>query len=367
MKIESITLRIISSPLKIPFTTHLEKVSNREAIIIEARDKEGRSGFGEADPFSSPWYTEETILTCWHVLRDFLIPLVLKRTILNPDGLDSLWSGIRRNNMAKSGLSQALWDLHAKEKNVYLGQLFGAARKKVAAGAVIATDHIEKGIEQIERFSEAGYKRYKIKISRISDLKLLSAIRSRFPDLSLMADANSSYTLQDLDHLQHLDDFNLQMIEQPLAFDDLIEHALLQSKLKTPICLDESICTFNDAREALALGSCKVVNIKMARVGGWAQALRIHNLCFREKIPVWCGGMIEFGVAKAHNIALAALKGFTLPGDLSASSRYWPNDIIDPEIEVREGFITVPSGPGIGFEINRKQLETLTVEHLMIK
>ncbi|GGL48561.1 o-succinylbenzoate synthase [Sporolactobacillus putidus] len=367
MKIDSITLRLISSPLKTPFITHLETVTKREAIIIEVKDREGRIGYGEADPFSSPWYTEETIATCWLMLRDYLIPITLQKEFSEPQELDSRWSGIRRNNMAKSGLSQAIWDLYAKEKNVYIGRLFGAVRKKVAAGAVIAARNSEEAVRQIEHYSASGYQRYKIKISRATDVALISLIRSRFPDISLMADANSAYSLQDLEHLKELDAFKLQMIEQPFSYNDLAEHAILQNQIKTPICLDESICSINDARSALKLRSCKVVNLKMARVGGWTEAIKIHSLCLKEQVPLWCGGMIEFGVAKAHNIALSALKGFTLPGDLFASSRYWPHDIIEPEINVENGFIHVPNGAGIGFKINQKQLELMTLNHIMFK
>ncbi|RYL92120.1 o-succinylbenzoate synthase [Sporolactobacillus sp. THM7-4] len=359
MDIESINLYLIQSPLKTPFTTHLGTVAEREAIILETRDREGRCGFGEADPFSSPWYTEETITTCWHILCDFLIPLVLRKGIPTPDQLDTLWSVVRGNHMAKSGLSQSIWDLYARQKDVYLGKLFGADNKKVASGAVIAASHIDQALDQIERFSASGYQRYKIKISRSMDVKVLQAIRDRYPDLPLMADANASYTLADLDHLRQLDDFNLLMLEQPLACNDLTEHALLQRKIHTPICLDESIGSLNDAKAAIKLGSCRIVNIKMARVGGWSPAVHIHNLCLRAGIPVWCGGMIEFGISKAHNIALAALRGFTLPGDLFSSSRYWSEDIVEPEITVRNGYIRVPDGPGIGFEVNRKRLAEL--------
>ncbi|MDD9148782.1 MULTISPECIES: o-succinylbenzoate synthase [unclassified Sporolactobacillus] len=367
MEIDSITLRLISSPLKTPFITHLETVTKREAIIIEARDREGRTGYGEADPFSSPWYTEETIATCWLMLRDYLIPLMRHREISGPRVLDALWSGIRRNRMAKSGLSQAIWDLYAKEKGLYLGRLVGSVRKKVAAGAVIAAGNNEEAVRQIEHYSASGYQRYKIKISRSTDVALLSLIRDRFPDIALTADANSAYSLRDLEHLKQLDAFKLQMIEQPFAYNDLVEHAALQHQIKTPVCLDESICSLDDARSALKLGSCRVVNLKMARVGGWAEALKIHGLCLKEGIPLWCGGMIEFGVAKAHNIALAALEGFTLPGDLFASSRYWPRDIIEPEIKVENGYIRVPDGKGIGFGINQKQLEALTKNCMVFK
>ncbi|TGA96067.1 o-succinylbenzoate synthase [Sporolactobacillus shoreae] len=367
MDIQSITLRLIESPLKIPFITHLETVTKRQAIIIEAKDSDGISGFGEADPFSSPWYSGETIVTCWHALLDFLVPMTLQQRISDPSGFDQLLGSVRGNNMAKSGLGQAIWDLYARQKGVYIGKLFGSERKKVTAGAVIAAKDPKEAVEQIQRYSEAGYKRYKIKISRQNDLNLLSAIRQHFPDGELMADANSSYSIQDMDHLKGLDSFGLQMIEQPFAYNDLVDHAYLQAEIKTPVCLDESIASFQDARAALALGSCKIINIKMARVGGWSEAVRIHDLCLKEQLPVWCGGMIEFGVAKAHSIALASLKGFAMPGDLFASSRYWEEEIVEPEIIVDHGFVRVPDQPGMGFTVNRKNLEKLTVNETTIR
>jgi o-succinylbenzoic acid (OSB) synthetase len=366
MKLAGITLRLIEAPLKVPFVTHLETVRKRQAIVIEAVDKDGLSGFGEADPFSSPWYTGETIATCWTALRDFLIPLILDHDLAEAGRFDRLCRCVRGNRMAKSGLSQAIWDLAAREKGCYIGTLFGAKRKRVDAGAVIAAGEINQALAQIEQFQPAGYKRFKIKISRNNDLALLEAIRTRFPEIPLMADANSAYTLNDLDHLKRLDAYHLQMIEQPLGETDLTDHALLQNALDTPVCLDESIRTSDDARSALALGSCRVVTIKMARVGGWTEAVRIHDLCRNQNVPVWCGGMIEFGIAKAHNIALAALSNFTLPGDLSSSSRYWNEDIIEPEIMVDQGTIKVPETPGIGVAVNRRNLDRLTISRLIM-
>lgn len=366
MKLAGFTLRLIEAPLKVPFVTHLETVRKRQAIVIEAVDSDGLSGFGEADPFSSPWYTGETIATCWTALRDFLIPLILDHDLSDADRLDSLCRRVRGNRMAKSGLSQAIWDLYAREKGRYIGTLFGAKRECVDAGAVIAAGEISQALAQIEQFITDGYKRFKIKISRNNDLPLLEAIRSRFPEIPLMADANSAYTLKDMDHLKRLDAYHLQMIEQPLGETDLTEHARLQSVIDTPVCLDESIRTSDDASSALALGSCRVITIKMARVGGWTEAVRIHDLCREQNVPVWCGGMIEFGIAKAHNIALAALSNFTLPGDLSSSSRYWDEDIIEPEITVDQGTIKVPQKPGIGVAVNHKNLERLTISRLTL-
>lgn len=360
MKLHSVTLRVISMPLKSPFQTHLEIVSEREVIVVEVRDQDGVVGYGEGVPFSSPWYTEETIKTVFHMLEDFLIPLTLQKEWSHPSELAELWRGIRRNQMAKSALEQAIWDLYAKQQGVYLGTLFGGERTEVAAGVVIATDRVDDALEQIQHFLEEGYQRYKVKINRTNDLQLLTAIRNVYPDLPLMADANSAYSLEDITHLQKLDVFNLMMIEQPLGYDDLVEHASLQKQVQTPICLDESICSFHDAKSALQLDSGRIFNVKMSRVGGWTEAVKIHDLCIEESIPVWCGGMIEFGISRAHNIALASLKGFTIPGDLSSSAKYWERDIIEPEIEVINGKITVPKTAGMGFTVREKDVEMLT-------
>ncbi|WP_419882036.1 o-succinylbenzoate synthase [Peribacillus sp. B-H-3] len=361
MNIHSISIYHISAPLKAPFQTHLETVTEREALVIEVRDHEGRTGYGEAVPFSSPWYTEETIVTCGHILKDFLVPMVLSSALKHPSQLSELWKGIRRNRMAKSGLGQAIWDLYAKQQGVYIGSLFGGTRTEVAAGAVIAAKELERALSQIEDFLETGYKRYKIKISPENDLHYLSEIRKRYPDLTIMADANSAYSLSDLDRLKQLDQFGLQMIEQPLGAEDIVEHSIIQKELNTPICLDESISSFEDAKSAVALGSCKIISVKMSRVGGWTEAARIHDLCIREDIPLWCGGMIEFGISRAHNIALASLKGFTIPGDISSSSKYWEEDIIDPEVVVKNGCIEVPKSAGIGFSVNVKKLADKTL------
>ncbi len=364
MRLTSIVLRLIEEPLNEPFVTHLKTVKNRRAIIVEARDGEGTVGYGECDPFSSPWYTEETIETNRHMLKEFLIPPLLGRTMADPSAVGRIWSGIRGNRMAKSGLSQAIWDLWAKRKGVYLGHLFGGEKQMVTAGAVIATESAERAVKQIERLLEAGYRSFKVKISRRNDRRLLKAIRSHFPQLDLSADANAAYSPDDLDRLKKLDEFRLRLIEQPLAPGDLLDHAYLQQKLSTPICLDESIRGWQSVRAAAALGSCQAVNVKMARVGGWTEAARIQQWCKIEGIPIRCGGMVEFGVAKAHNIALSTLAGFTLPGDLYGSSHYWAQDIVCPEIRVNGGSIRVPSNPGIGFAVDRQALEALTLHRL---
>lgn len=357
MNIASVELFVISMPLKSPFITHLGEVREREGIIIKITDKDGVAGYGEGVAFSSPWYTEETVKTSLHMLEDFLIPLLKNHPIQHPHEAAVLFQSIRRNQMAKAGLEMALWDLYAKCQGQPLGKIMGGTRQAIASGVVVASDSIPNALRQIEDYLKDGYQRIKVKISPKQDEKLLKEIRRQYPKLPIMADANSAYTLKDIDRLKALDEFNLLMIEQPLAHDDLIEHAILQEKLGTPICLDESIVTFEDARKAIEIDSCRVINIKIGRVGGLYEAKRIHDYCCNRGIPVWCGGMIEFGISRAHNIALASLPGFSIPGDISASSRFWDEDIISPEVVVKNGIVSVPESSGIGFELNEKRLK----------
>jgi O-succinylbenzoate synthase len=360
MKIALVELYVIQMPLKSPFLTHLGAVKDREGIIVKVTNKDGLSGYGEGVAFSTPWYTEETVATSLHMLTDFLIPLLKKHPIEHPEEASHLFSSIRRNNMAKAALETALWDLYAKGDSKSLAKTIGGTRATIASGVVVATDSTAKALQQIEHYLVDGYQRIKVKIHPNQDYSFLAEIRRHYPDLPIIADANSAYSLNDIDRLKALDDFNLLMIEQPLAHDDIIEHALLQKEIRTAICLDESIVTFADARKAIEQGSCKVINIKVGRVGGLYEAKRIHDYCFERGIPVWCGGMIEFGISRAHNIALASLPGFSIPGDISSSNRFWEEDIILPEVIVENGIITVPSSPGIGFSINENRLrETL--------
>jgi O-succinylbenzoate synthase len=301
------------------------------------------------------------------MLSDFLIPLLQKQTIKQPEEVSHLFQSIRRNHMAKAALETALWDLYAKQQSKPLAKILGGTREKVASGVVVAADSVTRALKDIEKYLEDGYQRVKVKINPHQDYSFLSEIRRYYPNLPIMADANSAYSLKDLDRLKALDELNLLMIEQPLAYDDIVEHAILQKELKTPICLDESIVTFADARKAIELGSCKIINIKVGRVGGLYEAKRIHDYCHDRGIEVWCGGMIEFGISRAHNIALASLPGFTIPGDISASNRFWEEDIIFPEVVVENGFIHVPGEPGIGFKINEKRLqETLQAKRSFV-
>lgn len=367
MRIKQITLHHIEMRLLSPFITNSGRVQDRESILVEARDVNGVIGWGEVVAFSSPWYTEETVKTSWHMLEDFLIPSLLAADIKHPEHVVTLFSFVKRNNMAKSGLEGAVWDLYAKQKNVPLASVIGGVRDKVESGVVVSLTTMEEALQKIARHVEEGYKRIKVKIKPGQDSDLLKTIRDHFPDVPIMADANSAYTLADLDHIKELDEFSLMMIEQPLDCDDILDHAKLQKELKTPICLDESITSFEDAKKAIELGSCGVINIKIGRVGGLTVAKKIHDYCYSHHIPVWCGGMLETGISRAHNIALASLANFTIPGDISASSRYWEEDIIIPEVTVQNGLIDVPKGPGIGFEINRELIERFTIKTKVFK
>lgn len=361
MRISSIQLYVIQMPLKIPFITHLGEVKERMGIIVEITDRDGLSGFGEGVAFSSPWYTEETVETCLHVITDFLIPILKNNSIQHPEEASILFQSVRRNNMAKAALETALWDLYAKQKSKPLFETLGGNRTLIPSGVVVAADSVTAALKQIEGYLEDGYQRIKVKINPNQDYIFLSEIRRHYPEIPIMADANSAYTLKDIERLKALDEFNLLMIEQPLAYDDILEHALLQKQINTPVCLDESIVSFDDARKAVEFGSCQVINIKVGRVGGLSEAIRIHDYCFEKGIQVWCGGMIEFGISRAHNIALATLPGFTIPGDISSSSRFWEEDIITPEVTVEKGYIHVPTESGIGFDLNRDRLKKTEV------
>lgn len=367
MKITQVTLYLVEQTLKSPFISSLETVENRESIIVELNDENGYTGWGEVVAFSSPWYTEETIKTCWHMISDFLTPLLCSSEIDHPSEVTQLFNSIKRNKMAKAGIETAVWDIYSKMQEISLSELIGGNRSVIDAGVVVGINNPEQMISKIGNHLKEGYKRIKVKIKPGQDYEVIKLIRDHYPNAPLMVDANSAYTLGDIDRLKKLDDFDLLMIEQPLAADDIIDHAKLQRLVKTPICLDESIVSYDDARHAIELGSCQVINIKIGRVGGLTEAINIHNLCRRHDIQVWCGGMLEMGISRAHNIALASLEGFTVPGDISSTSRYWDHDITEPQVVVKNGLIPVPTTPGIGFTVNRQRLDEITKKKLVIK
>lgn len=362
MKIQNITIRHLKMKMKAPFTTSFGTFVNKEFLLLETTDELGNKGWGESVAFDSPWYNEETYKTNWIILEDFLIPLVKGKDIKHPDEINELFAFIRKNNMAKAALEGAIWDLYAKRTHQTLASALGGHKKQIEVGISIG---IQKSVEEllslIEGYVNEGYKRIKVKIKPGWDVDVIRAIRERFPDVPLMADANSAYSLEDATLLKQLDEFNLTMIEQPLASDDIIDHATLQKQLKTPICLDESIHSLEDARKAIELGSCGIINIKIGRVGGLTESKKIHDYCESKGIPVWCGGMLESGIGRAHNVAITTLSNFIMPGDTAGSERYWERDIIDPEVTVEDGYITVPDQPGIGYEPNLERIEKFTV------
>ncbi|MBY0121424.1 o-succinylbenzoate synthase [Bacillus sp. S/N-304-OC-R1] len=362
MKIKEITLRHLKMRMKSPFTTSFGTMQDREFILLEAKDENGNSGWGESVAFHSPWYNEETLKTNWHMLEDFLIPAILNKDIKHPDEVSDMFSYIRKNNMAKSTVEGAIWDLYSQEKGISLAKALGGEKTKIEVGISIGIQNtVDDLLKLIDGYVTEGYKRMKVKIKPGWDVDVMREVRKHFPHVPLMADANSAYRLEDIDQLRALDEFDLMMIEQPLASDDIIDHATLQKQINTPVCLDESIHSYEDTRKAIELGSCKIINIKIGRVGGLTESKKIHDLCQQHNIPVWCGGMLESGIGRAHNVALTTLDNFILPGDTAGSSRYWDKDIIDPEVVVKDGYITVPDVPGIGYSPNRETIKQFTV------
>jgi O-succinylbenzoate synthase len=363
MKLERITLRQIRMPLVHFFETSFGRTTERHIILVEAQG-EGASGWGEVTAGESPFYNEEWTGSAWMILRDYAAPRVLGRELESAADVFRLTAHIRGHNMARGGLETAVWDLAARLDGVPLWKkIGGGARREIPCGVSIGIqDTVEQLLEKIERELAAGYQRIKIKIKPGWDVNVVRRVRERFPGIKLMADANSAYTLADADHLRQLDDFYLMMIEQPLSHDDIIDHAELQRKLQTPICLDECIRTAHHAEQAIRLGACGIINIKLGRVAGFREAKRVHDVAQAAGIPVWCGGMLEAGVGRAHNVALATLPNFVLPGDVSASQRYWKRDIIHPAVETTpQGTIAIRDEPGFGYALDHDYIRAITV------
>ena len=356
MKIEKIELQHVKMPLVNPFVTSFSKLLEKDFLLIKMYSGE-HIGYGESVALPDPTYSEETTGTIAHMLEQFLIPLLFKSHMEHPDDVTTIFSPIRRNNMAKAALEGAVWDLYSKKQGIPLSKALGGTRTTIDVGVSIgmekSTDDL---LRKVEGYLSEGYKKIKVKIKPGYDFEPLAKIRETFGyDIPLMADANSSYTLADIEKIKELDPLNLLMIEQPLAYDDIIDHSVLQKSISTPICLDESIHSLESAKKAVELGSCKIINIKIGRVGGLSEAKKIHDLCYQNDIPVWCGGMLEGGIGRAHNIAITSLPYFTIAGDTSASNRYWNEDIISPEVMLSSpGKITVPTTPGIGYDLNQE-------------
>jgi O-succinylbenzoate synthase len=368
MKIESITLHHISMPLVAPFETSFGRETDRQCVLIMLR-ADGLIGYGECVATRDPGYNYETAGTAWHILKDFVAPLILGRDILDAEDFQKRVEGIRGHHLAKAGVEMALWDLLGKREGKSLKEMIGGTRERVEVGVSIGIQASASALVQtVEEYLQAGYRRVKIKIKPGREIEETSAVRRAYPDLRLQVDANSAYTLDTAAALKPLDDLNLLLIEQPLYEDDIWDHRKLQAELKTPICLDESILSPRHARYALEMEACKIINIKPARVAGLSQGLAIHNYCRERDISVWCGGMLETGVGRASNLAIASLPGFTLPGDISASDRYYQRDITNQRFVLNDdSTITVPKGPGLGITVDEEALKQFKLSEIFLK
>ena len=367
LRIERIELWLVRLPLLRPFRTSSSVKDHLDHILVRVTAR-GISGWGECASPSDPYYCPETTTTCWHLLKDFLGPAVLGRDWSGPGELVECYRLVKGNNFAKAGLEMACWDLLARTRQVPLAAMLGGTRTEILSGVSLGIETDTAVLfEQIDRFVSEGYRRVKLKIMPGRDVKIVKAVRERYPDLPLQVDANSAYTLDDIPTLKRLDEFGLLLIEQPLAHDDIIDHATLQRSMNTPVCLDESIHSAEDARKAIEIGACRIINIKVSRVGGLFEAKRIHDLCVSKGIPVWCGGMHEFGIGRAANVAIASLAGFTLPGDVSGSDKYYREDVVDPPVLASQGAVPVPTKPGIGHEPVLARIERLAIRTLTLK
>jgi len=362
VRLDRIEVRRLRLPLLHPFETSFGRTTAKEFLLVAA-SADGVTGYGECVADTDPFYLPETNETALHVLRDFLAPMALGVDLAHARDLWPALARVRGHEMAKAALEMAVWELQARREGRPLHALLGGRGGTIAAGVSIglqADDHAL--VDCVAAEAAAGYRRIKIKIKPGRDVASVSAVRARFPDLPLMVDANSAYTLDDIPLFEELDRFALMMVEQPLAWDDVVDHAALQRAIRTPVCLDESIRSADDARHAADLGACRIVNIKAGRVGGFASSIAVHDLCRSRGIPVWCGGMLESGIGRLANVHLQTLPGFTLPGDTSASARYFAEDLVEPPVTVaKDGTIAVPEGPGIGHEIVWPRVERATV------
>jgi len=367
MKIERVELIQVRMPLVHFFETSFGREFEREALLV-AVTADGVTGWGECPASAAPAYSYETVQTAWHILRDFLVPRVKGLEIAEAGPLASTFSFVRGHPMAKAGVEMAVLDWFGKTTGRPIGTLLGGIRKEIPTGISLGIeDRLSDLLTRVEKALECGYRRIKVKIKPGWDIDVVAETRKRFPSISLMVDANSAYRMSDSAHLRKLDEFQLMMIEQPLDYDDMVDHARLQKELKTAICLDESIKSPEDGRRAIELGSCRVVNIKQARVGGPFAAKTLHDVCNARGVPVWCGGLLETGIGRAHNIALATLANFTLPGDISASERYYREDLIDPPVTVTaQGTIKVPTRPGIGYTVVESRVAKVAVRREVV-
>ncbi|MGH9617691.1 MAG: o-succinylbenzoate synthase [Acidobacteriaceae bacterium] len=362
MKIESVVLREIRMPLLQPFETSFGRTTERRILLVEV-ESEGVTGWGECTAGEHPSFSGECTDTAWLIVANELVPALLHAEIDSAGMCPKVFSHVRGNRMAKAALENAVWDAESQQLGMPLWELLGGVRKKIPCGVSLGIQSsIEKLLEIVEKELAAGYQRIKLKCKPGHDVQMFEAVRARWPDIVLSCDANGSYRLKDQELLRSFDMFGMLMIEQPLWHNDFYFHSLVQRQLETSICLDESIRNRRDALAAIEMESCRIVNIKLGRVGGFSEAIRVHNVTAERGIPALCGGMLETGIGRSHNIALSSLQNFKLPGDVSASSRYWQEDIIEPAVEVSpKGEITVPQVAGRGFEVKRERIENLTV------
>jgi O-succinylbenzoate synthase len=362
MKLDRVEVRRLRLPLLHPFETSFGRTTEKEFLLVSV-SADGVTGHGECVADADPYYLPETNDTVLHVLRDFLIPLALQLEVAHPREVWPALARVRGHEMAKAALEMAVWELAARREGRPLHALLGGRGGTIDAGVSIGLQPDDAAlVDRVAREAAAGYRRIKIKIKPGRDTGSVAAVRARFPDLPLMVDANSAYTLDDTAVFAELDRYALMMAEQPLGWDDIVDHAALQRAMRTPVCLDESIRSADAARHAIDLGACRIVNVKAGRVGGFASSIAVHDLCRARGVPVWCGGMLESGIGRLANVHLQTLAGFTLPGDTSASARYFAEDLVDPPVTVtKEGTIAVPEGPGIGHAIVWSRVERATV------
>jgi o-succinylbenzoate synthase len=368
LKIESVTLREIRMPLVHFFETSFGRTTERRILLLSL-DLDGITAWGECVAGEGPFYSEESIDTAWYALASYLAPSIAGLEFERATDCVRSFSPIRGHRMARAALENALWDAEAQAKSTPLWKLLGGTRTEIPCGVSIGIqDTVEQLLDKIATELAAGYQRIKVKVKPGWDVNVLAKIRERWPSIVLSCDANSAYRLTDIDHLRQFDQFGLLMIEQPLWYDDIYFHAKLQKELKTSICLDEAIRNSRDAEAAIELRACRIVNVKVGRVAGFSEAVRVHDICQQHGVPVWCGGMLETGIGRSHNIALSTLPNFTLPGDVSASKRYWKEDIIEPAVEVSaQGTIQVPESAGRGFHVRKDLIERLTVRKEVIR
>jgi o-succinylbenzoate synthase len=368
MRIDAIILREVHMPLVRPFETSFGITRNRRILLVEIQS-EGLTGWGECTAGEHPFFSAESTDTAWAVITQELGPMLNKEHPEHGGQCPRIFFQVRGNPMARAALENAIWDLEAQREAISLAKLIGGVQESIACGVSLGIQpSIGELMSVIERELAAGYQRIKLKIKPGWDVEVLERVRHRWPEITLSVDANSAYKLADADQLTELDRYDLLMIEQPLWHDDFYYHSMLQKRLDTPICLDESIRNRRDALAAIAMESCRIINIKLGRVGGFSEAIAVHNAAQERGIPVWCGGMLESGIGRSHNIALSTLENFTLPGDVSASERYWAEDIIEPAVTVSpKGEIAVPDTPGRGYEVRTDLVEKLTVRKEIIR